>query len=77
MSDSEHLEGTFLDEEVTIALSKLGGDKAPKPNWFSKAFWKSCWPIVGREVMQLFEEFQFKDSLVLWFLFPRKEWWVT
>ena len=29
----------------------------------SLAFWKSCWPIVGREVMQLFEEFHMQNSL--------------
>ena len=37
--DNEGLEGPFL-EEVTKALSKLGGDKAAGPNGFSLAFWK-------------------------------------
>ena len=27
-------------------------------------FWKFCWPIVGRKVMQLFEEFHSKNSML-------------
>ena len=36
--DNEALEGLFLEEEVTKALSDLGGDKAPRLNGFSLAF---------------------------------------
>ncbi|KAL6347778.1 hypothetical protein AAG906_026307 [Vitis piasezkii] len=50
--DNDILEGQFLIEEVLRALSDLGGDKAPRPSGFTLAFWKSCWPVVGGEVMQ-------------------------
>ena len=53
---NEILEGHFSEEEVSKALSDLGGDKAPRPDGFTLAFWKFCWPIVGGEVMQVFEE---------------------
>ena len=36
--DNEALEGFFLEEEVTKALSDLGGDKVPRLNGFSLAF---------------------------------------
>ena len=54
---NEILEGHFSEEEVSKALSDLGGDKAPRPDSFTLAFWKFCWPIVGGEMMQVFEEF--------------------
>ena len=62
-TDREVLEGPFSEEEVTIALAKLGGDKAPGPKVFSLAFWKSCSPTMGREVMQLFKEFHLQNSM--------------
>ena len=49
--DNEILEGHFSEEKVSKALSDLGGDKAPGSDGFTLAFWKFCWPIVGREVM--------------------------
>ncbi|RVW96061.1 hypothetical protein CK203_027744 [Vitis vinifera] len=53
--DNETLEGPFL-EEVSKALSDLGRDKEPGPDGFTLAFWNFFWPIVGGEVMQVFEE---------------------
>ena len=61
--DNESLEGHFSEEEVTNALSDLGGDKAPGPDGFTLAFWKFCWPIVGGEVMQVFEEFHLQNAI--------------
>ena len=63
-TDNEGLEGSFLEEEVTKALSKLGGDKAPRLDWFSLAFWKFCWSIVGGEAMQVFKEFHSQNAMV-------------
>ncbi|RVW29523.1 Transposon TX1 uncharacterized 149 kDa protein [Vitis vinifera] len=62
--DNEGLEWSFLEEEVIKALSKLKGDKASRPDGFSSAFWKFCWPIVGGEVMQVFEEFHSQNIVV-------------
>ena len=54
--DNEILKGHFSEEEISKALLDLGGDKAPGLGGFTLAFWKFCWPIVGGEVMQVFEE---------------------
>ena len=45
--DNETLEGSFSEEEVSKALSDLGGDKALGLDGFTLAFWKFCWLIVG------------------------------
>ena len=45
---------------MLLALSELGGDKAPRPDGFLKFFW----PIIRGEVMHLFEKFYLKDCIV-------------
>nr|CAN71342.1 hypothetical protein VITISV_002439 [Vitis vinifera] len=61
--DNEILEGHFSEEEVSKALSDLGGDKALGSDGFTLAFWKFCWPIVGGEVMQMFEELHLQNAV--------------
>ncbi|RVW40781.1 Transposon TX1 uncharacterized 149 kDa protein [Vitis vinifera] len=61
--DNETLEGHFSEEEVYKAISELRGDKAPGPDGFTLAFWKFCWPIMGGEVMQVFEEFHVQNNV--------------
>lgn len=45
------------DLEIKEALFSFGDDKAPGPDGFSAAFFKSCWDIVGRSVCEAVEEF--------------------
>ncbi|KAJ9701144.1 hypothetical protein PVL29_006475 [Vitis rotundifolia] len=77
--DNELLEGQFSEEEVSKALSDLGGDKVPGPDGFTLAFWKFCWPIVGGEVMQVFEELHVQNAVfrslnaMFLVLIPKKE----
>ena len=54
--DNDVLERQFSIEEMLRALSNLGEDKAPGPDGFMLAFWKTCWPVVGEEMIQVFEE---------------------
>ena len=54
--DNEILEEQFSEEEVSKAFSDLRGDKAPRSDGFTLAFWNFCWLIVEGEVMQVFEE---------------------
>ena len=61
--DNVILEGQFLEEEVSKALSDLGEDKAPRADGFTLAFRKFCWPIVGGEVMQVFEELHSQNAV--------------
>ena len=77
--DNDILEGQFSIEGVLRALSNLGGDKAPGPDGFTLAFWKTCWPVVGREVMQVFEELHSQNVIfrshnaTFLVLIPKKE----
>ncbi|RVW38145.1 hypothetical protein CK203_091289 [Vitis vinifera] len=61
--DNDILEMQFSIEEVLRALSDLGGDKAPGPNGFTLAFWKTCWPVVRGEVMQDYRSISLVRSL--------------
>lgn len=56
------LEEPFFEEEVFSAVSRFNGDKAPRPDGFSMAFWKFSWDFVKDEVMSLFREFHGYDS---------------
>jgi hypothetical protein len=34
----------------------LQGDKAPRPDGFTMAFVKKCWPVIEEDVMDFFEK---------------------
>ena len=44
--DAGSLEVRFSEEEVSIAIAGLNGEKAPRPNGFLIAFWSFCWEFV-------------------------------
>ena len=48
-----------LEEEVYSILSNLNGDKAPRPNGNSMAFWQVNWVLVKEEMLGLFRVFFF------------------
>ena len=43
--------------EQPFSIKDLNGDKAPRPNGFTAAFWQFSWDIVKEEVMLMFKEF--------------------
>ena len=45
-SEVERLELPFSKEEVFVALSDLGKDKAPGLNGYTISFWLFCWDVV-------------------------------
>lgn len=63
-----------------IALSDMRGYKAPDPDGFIMDFWKFCWLIMGRKVMQLFKEFHSNEyvehnlNAIFMLLIPKKGW---
>jgi hypothetical protein len=44
--DLQHLEEKFTEEEIFAVIQDLKSDKAPGPDGFIGAFYKSCWPII-------------------------------
>ncbi|RVW55331.1 Transposon TX1 uncharacterized 149 kDa protein [Vitis vinifera] len=56
-SEAEDLEKPFTEEEIHGALMEMRGDKAPRPDGFTMAFWQECWSFVKEEMMDLFKEF--------------------
>ena len=76
--DTSALESPFMEEEVFDALVGCNGDKAPRPDGFSMAFWLFAWDFVKADVMSFFKEFyengKFVKSLNATFmvLIPKK-----
>ncbi|RVW77097.1 Transposon TX1 uncharacterized 149 kDa protein [Vitis vinifera] len=58
------LETPFTEEEVFDALFGCNGDKAPRPDGFSMAFWQFAWDFVKADVMCFFKEFYENDKFV-------------
>jgi len=50
----EGLDGAFIEEEIKEVISSLPSDKAPDPDGFTGAFYKSCWHIIKAEVLDAF-----------------------
>ncbi|RVW28738.1 putative ribonuclease H protein [Vitis vinifera] len=53
--DASALETPFTEEEVFDALFGCNGDKAPRPDGFSMAFWQFAWDFVKADVMSRVE----------------------
>ena len=49
------LEIPFSKKKIYVALSNLCGDKIPRLNGFSMAFWQAKWELGKEEVMGLFQ----------------------
>lgn len=78
-ADGQMMKRPFTEEEVLGVLRSMLGDKEPRPDAFSIAFFQQCWRVVKTDVMALFEQFyqtgQFENSLNATFiaLIPKKE----
>ena len=60
----ENLEIPFSEAEVHSALMEMNGDKAPRPDGFTVAFWQSCWDFAKEEIMEMFKEFHEHSSFL-------------
>ena len=45
-------------------LCEMNGEKAPRLNGFTTAFWQFYWDIVKDEIMRMFREFYNSDKFV-------------
>ena len=43
---------------------EMNGDKAPRPDGFTVAFWQSCWDFVKEEILEMFKEFHEQSSFL-------------
>lgn len=56
------LERPFSVDNVIIAIDNMEEDKAPDPDGFPSKFLKTCWDVVGGEVMEVSDAFQSNDQ---------------
>jgi hypothetical protein len=52
--DLQNLDGNFRKRSKPASL---GSDKAPGPDGFTGAFYKTCWDIVKPEIIQVIYQF--------------------
>ena len=57
LQEARTLELLFSEAKVQAALMDMNGDKAPRPNGFTLAFWKNCWEFVKENILEMFKEF--------------------
>lgn len=57
------LERVFFVEEIREVLGNLEGDIAPGPDGCNFSFFKSCWEIVGPDIIRVFEEFHIDEII--------------
>ncbi|KAJ9709590.1 hypothetical protein PVL29_001191 [Vitis rotundifolia] len=63
-SEAEGLELPFSESEVHATLMEMNGDRAPRPDGFTMAFWQDCWEFIKEEVMDMFKEFYEQNSFL-------------
>lgn len=51
------LETPVKDEEIYLAVKKMGSLKAPGIDGFQPVFYQNCWRIVGKLVIELVKRF--------------------
>jgi hypothetical protein len=57
MVDGVNLDAPFTEQEIKLAISELPSEKAPGPDGFTGAFYKSCWSIIKSTVLDAFNCF--------------------
>ena len=62
--EAKNLEIPFSETEVHSALLEMNGDKAPRPDGFTMAFWQSCWDFVKEEILEMCKEFHEQSSFL-------------
>jgi hypothetical protein len=58
------LDRQFTEEEVWGVVKEMAGDKAPRPNGYTMAFFQECWATIKNDVMAIFYDFHTHGSFV-------------
>ena len=51
------LDNPFTEQEVWQAIKQSPAEKSPGPDGFSGVFFRSCWPTIKRDIMEVFHQF--------------------
>jgi len=55
--DAIWLDRPFDEDEVYGVIHGFNGDKAPGPDGLSMAFFQSCWSVLKKGIMEVFQNF--------------------
>ena len=61
--DASWLERPFEEDEVTLVVRNMNGDKSPGPDGFPMSFFHACWQVIKSDLMAVFVEFYDTVSL--------------
>uniref|UniRef100_A0A2N9E3N6 Endonuclease/exonuclease/phosphatase domain-containing protein n=1 Tax=Fagus sylvatica TaxID=28930 RepID=A0A2N9E3N6_FAGSY len=61
--DASWLERPFEEDEVTLVVRNMNGDKSPGPDSFPMSFFQACWEVVKGDIMAVFAELYGTGSL--------------
>uniref|UniRef100_A0A2N9I786 Reverse transcriptase domain-containing protein n=1 Tax=Fagus sylvatica TaxID=28930 RepID=A0A2N9I786_FAGSY len=57
------LERPFEEDEVTMVVRKMNGDKSPGPDGFPMTFYHACWHIIKGDLLAVFGELYTEGSI--------------
>jgi hypothetical protein len=60
--DLQDQDQPFTADEVWAAIKATPSDRAPGPNGFMGAFYKTAWPIIQQEVMEAIHAFEMGNN---------------
>jgi hypothetical protein len=52
--DASWLECHFEEDEVTMVVRSMNGDKSPGPDDFPLSFFHACWHVLKNDLMAVF-----------------------
>ena len=55
--DASWLERLFEEDEVTLVVQNMNGDKSLGPDGFPMSFFHACWQVIKSDLMAVFAEF--------------------
>ena len=61
--DASWLERLFEEDEVTLVVQNMNGDKSLGPDGFPMSFFHACWQVIKSDLMAVFVEFYDTGSL--------------
>jgi hypothetical protein len=57
------LERPFEEEEITMVVRNMNGDKSPGPDGFPMTFYHACWHIIKDDLLAVFGELYTEGSI--------------
>ena len=61
--ENDELMQPFKEQEIIDVIWSMEPDKAPGPDGFSFQFYRICWPVIRKDLLQMLKCFQIKAKV--------------